>query len=102
MTYQPTTPQPPAGRFGATIASLVARVRKLESRTSVLDAGVLVSTRTGTIPGSYTSGDPTVLFAGQTTASGPYKCMDLYTPAAGDTVLLVPLGQSYVILGTYS
>lgn len=102
MTMLPPFPQPLESRFSALIAGLVSRLRKVEARTAVLDTGVLVCNRTGVIPGSYTSGDPTVVLAGQTAATGPYPCLSGYTPAAGATVLLAPLGQSYVILGTYS
>ena len=102
MSMLPPFPQPLEGRFGALIGRLVARLNKIEARTAVLDSGVLVCNRTGQIPGSYTSGDPTVVLSGQAAATGPYPCLSTYTPAANAVVLLVPLGQSYIVVGTYS
>jgi hypothetical protein len=102
MTFEPPFPRPVGDRFNQLLASLAARLRKVEAKTVTLDTGVLVCNRVGTIPGSYTSGDATVLFAGQSAASGPYPSLSTYTPHAGDTVLCVPNGQSYVILGKFS
>ncbi len=102
MPYQPPFPQPPANRFGMILAGLMEDVRKLKARTVVLDPGVQVCARSGTIPGSYTTGQPTVVFAGQSAASGPYPVLHGYTPAANDLVLCVPLGQSYIVMGTYA
>lgn len=97
-----TFPRAIGDRFGDLIASLSKRVGLLERRTAVLDSGMWVVHYTGTIPGSYVSGDPQVTITGQSTPSGPYPCLTWYTPHAGDTVLLIPVGQSYIVAGTYS
>lgn len=102
MGVQPPFPQPPGNRFEQLLGSLADGVRKLQARTSVLDPGSLVCARSGTIPGTYTSGQPTVVFAGQTAASGPFPVYQGYTPAANDTVLCLPLGQSYIVIGKYA
>lgn len=89
-------------RFMAAIRTVLARVTRLEQRTLVLDPGNWVVPYTGQIPVSYTTGDPTVVITGQQAATGPYKCLTSYTPHAGDTVLLIPVGQTYIVAGTYS
>jgi|GEM_PF-5253812 len=57
--------------------------------------------RLATIPAGYTSGDPTVVFDGESTpTTKTYKRLASYTPAASDRVLLAPVGtSSYVIIG---
>lgn len=102
MSMLPPFPQPLHTRFPDRLANLVGRLRLVESRTAVLDVGVLVCTRVGTIPGSYTSGQPTVQFAGQSAPTGPYPVLTGYSPAPGDTVLCVPNGLSYIVMGTFA
>lgn len=54
----------------------------------------------GTIPDTYTSGRPTVLFDGETTASSrTYTYLASYTPTAGDRVLFAKVGTGGVVLG---
>jgi hypothetical protein len=89
-------------RFVAFLRSLPGRITRLEQRTLMLDPGCYVVCYTGQIPGSYVSGDPTVVITGQSTATGPYQHLTSYTPHANDTVLLIPVGQTYIIAGTYS
>jgi hypothetical protein len=53
-----------------------------------------------TIPGSYTSGRPTLLFDGESSATvrtWPY--LSVYSPAANDRVLVAMAGHSGVVLG---
>lgn len=97
-----TFPLPLEARFTEALRKIVARIGRLEQRTLVLDPGCFVVCYTGQIPGSYVSGDPTVVITGQTTATGPYKYLTSYTPHAGDTVLLIPAGQTYIVAGTYA
>lgn len=53
-----------------------------------------------TIPGSYTSGQPTLIFDGETTATTrQYPRLASYTPAANDRVLVALVGHGAVILG---
>lgn len=50
--------------------------------------------------GSTNSAGTTLIFPGQTSATTKrYKRFDGYTPAAGDRVLVVKTGGTYVILG---
>jgi hypothetical protein len=102
MPIVPQFPQAPGRLFEQLIAGLSDRLRKVEARILVLDPGVLVTTRVGVIPGSYTSGQPTVKFTGQPAATGPYPVWSGYTPLAGDTVLCVPYGRSYIVMGTFA
>jgi len=54
----------------------------------------------GAIPPDYTSGHPTVIIDGESTATTrtwPYLAS--YTPTAGDRVLIGVVGHSGVILG---
>jgi hypothetical protein len=56
--------------------------------------------RLATIPGTYTSGRPTVIFDGEGTASTrTYLYLSSYVPAAGDRVLVAMVGRSGIILG---
>lgn len=100
----PLTTYPP--RFGierltALITGLQRRVTKLETRTAGIDSGFPLMLSTGVIDPGYTSGDPNVYFNGASSLTGPYQHLASYTPTAGDTVVLAPVGalQSYVVLG---
>lgn len=95
-------PKPPEQRLPDLIATIIKRLVRLEGRTQVLDPGCFVVCYTGTIPGTYTSGDPTVVITGQTTPIGPLKTLNWYTPHANDQVLLIPAGQTYIVAGSYS
>jgi hypothetical protein len=95
-------PKPVGDRFPDVIAAVLRRLKIVEQRVQVLDPGCFVVCYTGKIPVSYVSGDPTVVITGQTAAIGPLKVLGWYTPHAGDTVLLVPAGQTYIVAGTFS
>ena len=94
-------PSPFLARFSATLSGLQKRVRKLETRTAGIDSGFPLMMLPGVIDPSFTTGSPMVFVNGQTTLSGPFQNLASYTPAAGDSVLLAPVGamQAYVILG---
>lgn len=82
-----------------------ARLAKLESRTSGIDSGMPLGLLPGVIASTYTSGDPMVLVNGAATATGPYKYLTSYTPAANDPVILAPVGgtmKAYVVIGKQS
>jgi len=88
-------------RFPANLADLAEAVALLLQRTLVLEDGVHVVNYVATISAGYVSGQPTVLMPDGSTG-GPFPCWSGYTPHAGDTVLMVPNGQSFVILGTFA
>jgi hypothetical protein len=97
---------PPFGkeRFSAALQGLQRRITKLESRTSGIDSGFPFAVLPAEIDPDYSgSGSPQVYVNGSSTLSGPYQCLASYTPAAGDTVLIVPVGalQTYFVLGKY-
>jgi hypothetical protein len=92
----------PEERLAMFLEAAAKRLKRLEQRTTVLDAGVLVCNVVGTIPGSYTTGQATVVLQGQTAVIGPFPSLASYTPAAGQTVLLLAVGSSYVIAGPYA
>jgi hypothetical protein len=75
-----------------------ARLGALERRTLPLESGCQVVAYVGTIPSSYVSGDPTVVLASGTVL-GPCRYVTTYTPAANATVLAVPAGQEYIVVG---
>jgi hypothetical protein len=53
-----------------------------------------------TIPAAYTSGRPTLIWDGETTASArTYPYVASYTPAANDRVIVAMCGQVPVIFG---
>lgn len=78
-----------AGQYGSILRELLAK-------TAMLEPGCLVTPYLGTIPAGYTSGHPTVTLDSGVTL-GPLQYASTYTPHAGDRVLLVPAGQTYVI-----
>jgi hypothetical protein len=96
-------PPPLLQRFAATLTALQRRVTKLETRTAGIDSGFPLMALPGVISGTYVSGDPQVYVNGSAALSGPFAFLASYTPAANDTVLLVPVNalQSYVIIGKY-
>lgn len=87
-------------RFSQEIASLRKRIRKLESRTVILDSGWPVAALPAVIDSGYTSGDPKAYLNGSATLTGPYQHSASYTPAAGDSVLALPVqaSRTYVII----
>ena len=59
-----------------------------------------LSGRIGTIPGTYSSGRPTVLFDGEATASTKtYPYLSSYAPVAGNRVALLPFGNTWLVIG---
>lgn len=91
-------PQPLGERFPAGMAQILARLKALEAKTMVLETGCFVVAYVGTIPGTYTSGNPTVELA-TGVVLGPLQYVSTYTPTASATVLVVPAGQSYIVVG---
>jgi len=54
----------------------------------------------GTIPNTYVTGRPTVMFDGESIASTrTYPYLSSYAPVANDRVLIVAVGHGGVILG---
>lgn len=88
-------------RFAATLAEMQRRITKLETRTVAIDSGYPLAALPAVIDSGYTTGDPKAYINGSTTLTGPYQHLAAYTPAAGDSVLAMPVGatQTYVILG---
>jgi hypothetical protein len=88
-------------RIAATLKGIQTRLTRLETRTGSIDSGFPVAVLPGVISSSYTTGDPMVVINGAATATGPYKHLTSYTPAASDSVILAPVGPSrtYVVLG---
>lgn len=57
----------------------------------------------GRVDPAYTSGSPRVTFDGESTMSTKaYPFVRSYVPVAGDRVLLVPVGTTYLIVGAIS
>lgn len=56
--------------------------------------------RLGQIAPDYTSGRPSIIFSGETKPSGKkYPYLSSYKPVAGDKVLLIRAGNSFIVLG---
>ena len=91
-------------RLRASFEKLRTRVAKLETRTNGIDSGFPLMALPGVISGTYSSGDPEVYLNGAPTLTGPFQHLSSYTPAAGDNVLLIPVGvlQGYVVIGKLS
>lgn len=79
-------------RAASQAATVERRVKTLENR-------VAPGAQTGVIPSGYTSGNPTVTVGSDTSATGPYQYLSGYTPAAGDTVALVWLAGTWLVIG---
>ena len=88
-------------RIARTLAGIQQRIARLETRTSGIDSGFPLAVLPGVIVSTYTTGEPQVFVNGSATPSGPYQVLASYTPAAGDQVILAPVGPSkaYVVLG---
>jgi hypothetical protein len=89
-------------RMAATFKAIHQRLTKLESRTGGIDSGMPVAPLPGVIDSGYTSGDPQVYVNGSATLTGPYQHLTSYTPVAGDSVVLIPVGgalKAYVVIG---
>lgn len=89
-------------RIAKTHKTTQDRLARLENRTLGIDSGMPVALLPGVIDSGYTSGDPHVLVNGSTTLTGPYQHLSSYTPVAGDSVILAPVGgtlKAYVVLG---
>lgn len=52
----------------------------------------------GTVDPAYTTGNPKITFDGETTLSGKTYLYAGYTPQAGDRVVLLPVGNSYLVI----
>jgi hypothetical protein len=96
-------------RFGQQLTDVLRRVAKLERRTAGIDSGMPLAALPAVIDSGYTTGDPKAYINGSAALTGPYQRLSSYTPAAGDSVLVLPLpvtaGQGpgvYVILGKLS
>lgn len=85
-------------RFEQFMKQAAADLQRLKTLTAMLEVGCYTAAYIGTIPGSYTSGDPTVVLA-TGAVLGPLQHLASYTPVAGDTVLIVPVGQTYIVAG---
>lgn len=92
-------------RITKTHKSTQDRLTRLETRTLGIDSGMPLGLLPGVISSSYTSGDPMVVVNGAASASGPYKYLTSYTPAANDSVILAPVGgamKAYIVIGKLS
>lgn len=97
----PIYPKPLEQRHPATMHDILRRLTKLETRTAGIDSGFPLAALPATIDSGYTTGDPMAYINGSTTLTGPYQHLAAYTPAANDSVLVIPVGVlgTYVILG---
>lgn len=97
----PLYPRPLEQRHAQAMTSMQQRITKLESRTAAIDSGFPLAALPAVIDSGYSSGDPMAYINGAATLTGPYQRLASYTPAAGDSVLVIPVGvlQTYVILG---
>lgn len=95
MNRFPVTPEE---RFEQFVKQAASDLQRLKTVTANLEVGCYTAAYIGTIPGTYTSGDPTVTL-NTGVVLGPLQHLTSYTPVAGDTVLIVPVGQTYIVAG---
>lgn len=89
---------PPLGNTTGLLRDITAFVAATKEPSSA-DKPV----RLAVVNPSHTSGWPRVTFEGESTLSGKsYPHVDSYSPAAGDRVVLVPVGSTYLIVGAIS
>jgi hypothetical protein len=82
---------------GLDLLQIIARYVRAEVARTATTAR---PNRLATVDPGHTSGQPRVTFDGEDSMSQKaYPYLASYTPAAGDRVLMVPAGTSYVILG---
>ena len=88
-------------RFSQTLAEIQRRITKLETRTVAIDSGFPLAALPAVIDSGYVSGDPKAYINGSGTLTGPYQHLAAYTPAANDSVLVLPVGAlgTYIVLG---
>lgn len=100
----PHYPPKLTARFPDALASILRRLTTVETRTACIDSGFPLAVLPAVIDSGYASGDPKVYINGSTTLSAKLQYLTSYTPAAGDAVLVVPVGvnQAYVIIGKLS
>lgn len=94
-------PRPPQQRFKKGLATVGDTLGMLLRKTLVLEDGCNVVNYVATISAGYSSGQPTVVMPDGSTA-GPYPVLHGYTPVAGDVVVMIPNGQSYIIAGAFA
>lgn len=98
----PLYPKPIEQRFAQLLTALQQRVAKLETRTSAIDSGYPLAALPAVIDSGYTTGDPKAYVNGSATLTGPYQHLASYTPAASDSVVVLPVGgagRAYIVLG---
>lgn len=97
----PLYPDPLEVRFNRALAAMGRSIRSLQSRTAGIDSGFPLMALPGVIDPGYSSGDPMVFVNGSATLTGPYQRLASYTPAANDSVLLIPVvaQQTYIVAG---
>ena len=88
-------------RYALAMTAIQARITKLETRTAGIDSGFPLMALPATIDPAYTTGDPHAYINGSTVLTGPYQHLASYTPAANDSVIMLPVPalQSYIIVG---
>lgn len=86
-------------RFAQFQAAMRADISMLKSRTASIDSGQPFAVLPAVIDAGYASGSPMALVNGSATLTGPYQVLGAYVPAAGDSVLVIPVQGSYVVLG---
>lgn len=92
-------PPPLEQRFAAGVRDMLRRLQALENRTAKVSSGDWLYARLGTVDPGYVSGLPQVTVDGDAGLTGPYAHLASYTPAAGDRVLLIPQGTTFVVAG---
>lgn len=103
MSDLPHYPVKLTDRFRQAQGDFQRRLTTVEARTACIDSGFPLAMLPGVIDPAYTSGDPMVAINGQP-LSGPYQHLTSYTPSAGDSVLMAPVGvnATYIVLGKIS
>ena len=94
-------PVPLDQRHAQTLQNMQTAIKTLQARTMGIDSGIPLMSLPGQIDPGYPAdgSNPMVYVNGSAELTGPYEYLASYFPVAGDTVTMLPVQQSYIVLG---
>ena len=94
-------PVPLDQRHAQTLQNMQGAIKTLQARTMGIDSGIPLMSLPGQVDPGYPAdgSNPMVYVNGSAELTGPYEYLASYFPVAGDTVTMLPVQQSYIVLG---
>ena len=95
-------PVPLDQRHAQTLQNMQGAIKTLQARTMGIDSGIPLMSLPGVIDSGYPGdgSNPKAYVNGSADLTGPYEYLASYFPVAGDTVTMLPVQQSYIILSS--